>query len=119
MIFVRLDPGLSEADAQTRRRPKGTMSCRSGSAQPPLRIILEVVRAANVGAVARRRRNLSRARDLTEALILDRLATLSVLITAGAEDPHRARAGGTARSHRPRALVVRNGERKRSLVGRR
>ena len=109
--------GLSEADAQTRLKTEGYNELPKSDRRTPLRIILEVVREPMLALLLGGGVIYLALGDLTEALILVVFATLSVLITVVQETRTEHVLEALRDLTSPRALVIRNGERKR-IAGR-
>lgn len=109
--------GLSEADAQTRLKTEGYNELPKSDQRTPLRIILEVVREPMLALLLGGGVIYLALGDLTEALILVVFATLSVLITVVQETRTERVLEALRDLTSPRALVIRNGERKR-IAGR-
>ena len=109
--------GLSEADAQTRLKTEGYNELPKSDRRTPLRIILEVVREPMLALLLGGGVIYLALGDLTEALILVVFATLSVLITVVQETRTERVLEALRDLTSPRALVVRNGERKQ-IAGR-
>jgi len=109
--------GLSEAAAQTRLKTEGYNELPKSDRRTPLRVILEVVREPMLALLLGGGVIYLALGDLTEALILVVFATLSVLITVVQESRTERVLEALRDLTSPRALVIRNGERKR-IAGR-
>ena len=109
--------GLSEAEAQARLQTEGYNELPRPDRRTPLRIVLEVVRepmlALLLGGVA----IYLLLGDLKEAIILGVFATLSILITVIQESRTERVLEALRDLTSPRALVIRDGVRKR-ITGR-
>ena len=109
--------GLSEAEAQARLQAEGYNELPRPDSRTPLRIVLEVVRepmlALLLGGVA----IYLLLGDLREAIILGMFATLSILITVIQESRTERVLEALRDLTSPRALVIRDGARKR-ITGR-
>ena len=109
--------GLSEAEAQARLQAEGYNELPRPDRRTPLRIVLEVVRepmlALLLGGVA----VYLLLGDLKEAIILGVFATLSILITVIQESRTERVLEALRDLTSPRALVIRDGVRKR-ITGR-
>jgi P-type Ca2+ transporter type 2C len=109
--------GLSEADAQARLKTEGYNELPRPDQRTPLRIIIEVMREPMLALLLGGGVIYLLLGDLKEALILLAFATMSVLITVVQE----TRTEGVLEALRdlssPRALVIRDGVRKR-IAGR-
>ncbi|MDP3078348.1 cation-translocating P-type ATPase [Bradyrhizobium sp.] len=109
--------GLSEAEAQARLQAEGYNELPRPDRRTPLRIVLEVVRepmlALLLGGVA----IYLLLGDLREAIILGMFATLSILITVIQESRTERVLEALRDLTSPRALVIRDGARKR-ITGR-
>jgi P-type Ca2+ transporter type 2C len=109
--------GLSQADVEARQKTEGYNELPRPDRRTPLRIILEVVREPMLALLLGGGVVYLALGDLKEALILLAFATLSVVITVVQE----ARTEHVLEALRdlisPRALVIRDGERKR-IAGR-
>ncbi|MHB8884270.1 MAG: cation-translocating P-type ATPase [Methylovirgula sp.] len=109
--------GLSEASAQARLKAEGYNELPKSDRRTPLRIFFEVVREPMFSLLLGGGAIYLALGDLKEAIILLVFATFSVVITVVQE----ARTEGVLEALReltsPRALVIRDGERKR-IAGR-
>ena len=109
--------GLSEADAQARLRTEGYNELPRPDRRTPLRIILEVVREPMLALLLGGGVIYLVLGDLKEALILLAFATMSVSITVVQETRTERVLEALRDLTSPRALVIRDGERKR-IAGR-
>jgi len=109
--------GLSEADAQVRLKAEGYNELPRPDRRTPLRIILEVVREPMLALLLGGGVIYLALGDLKEALILLAFATMSVLITVVQETRTERVLEALRDLTSPRALVIRDGERKR-IAGR-
>ena len=109
--------GLSEADVQVRLRTEGYNELPRGERRTPLRIVLEVLREPMLALLLGGGAIYLVLGDLKEALILLAFATMSVLITVVQETRTERVLEALRDLTSPRALVVRDGERKR-IAGR-
>src|SRR4249919_1558987 len=109
--------GLSEADAQARLRTGGYNELPRPDRRTPLRIILEVVREPMLALLLGGGVIYLVLGDLKEALILLAFATMSVSITVVQETRTERVLEALRDLTSPRALVIRDGERKR-IAGR-
>ena len=109
--------GLSEADVQVRLRTEGYNELPRGERRTPLRIVLEVLREPMLALLLGGGAIYLVLGDLKEALILLAFATMSVLITVVQETRTERVLEALRNLTSPRALVVRDGERKR-IAGR-
>jgi Ca2+-transporting ATPase len=109
--------GLSEADAQTRLKTEGFNELPRPDRRTLLRIIVEVVREPMLALLLGGGVIYLVLGDLKEALILLVFATLSVLITVVQETRTERVLEALRDLTSPRALVIRDGERKR-IAGR-
>src|SRR5450756_2297034 len=109
--------GLSEADAQTRLKTGGYNELPRPNRRTPLRIILDVMREPMLGLLLGGGVIYLALGDPKEALILLAFATMSVLITVVQETRTERVLEALRDLTSPRALVIRDGERKR-IAGR-
>ena len=109
--------GLSDAEAQVRLRIEGYNELPRPDRRTPLRIVLEVVREPMLALLLGGGAVYLALGDLKEALILLVFATLSVLITVVQETRTERVLEALRDLTSPRALVIRNGERRR-IAGR-
>ncbi len=109
--------GLSEADVQVRLKAEGYNELPRPDRRTPLRIILEVVREPMLALLLGGGAIYLALGDLKDALILLAFATMSVLITVVQEARTERVLEALRDLTSPRALVVRDGERKR-IAGR-
>ena len=109
--------GLGEADVQTRRKIEGYNELPRTDRRTPLRIILEVVREPMLALLLGGGVIYMALGDLKEALILLAFATMAVLITVVQETRTERVLEALRDLTSPRALVIRDGERKR-IAGR-
>ena len=109
--------GLSEADAQARLKTEGYNELPRPERRTPLRIILEVLREPMLALLLGGGVIYLALGDLKEALILLAFATMSVLITVVQETRTERVLEALRDLTSPRALVIRDGERKR-IAGR-
>ena len=109
--------GLSERDVQDRLKAEGYNELPRPDRRTPGRIILEVVREPMLALLLGGGAIYLALGDLTEALILLAFATMSVLITVVQETRTERVLEALRDLTSPRALVIRNGERKR-IAGR-
>ena len=109
--------GLSEADAQARLKTEGYNELPRPDRRTPLRIIFEVVREPMLALLLGGGVIYLALGDLKEALILLAFATMSVLITVVQETRTERVLEALRDLTSPRALVIRDGERKR-IAGR-
>ncbi|RWX71222.1 cation-translocating P-type ATPase [Mesorhizobium sp. M4B.F.Ca.ET.089.01.1.1] len=110
-------PGLSEAEAQARLATEGFNEMPRPSRRTPLRIAIEVVREPMLALLLGGGSVYLLLGDLQEALILLAFATLSVGITIVQEARTERVLEALRDLTSPRALVIRDGERKR-IAGR-
>src|SRR3954452_1456651 len=109
--------GLSEADAQTRLKAEGYNELPRPDRRTSLRIVLEVIREPMLALLLGGGAIYLALGDLKEATILLVFATMSVLITV-VQETRTERVLETLRDlTSPRALVIRDGVRKR-ITGR-
>ncbi len=109
--------GLSEADAQARLAAEGYNELPRPDRRTPLRILLEVVREPMLALLLGGCAIYLALGDLKEAIILAVFATMSVLITVIQEARTERVLEALRDLTSPRALVIRDGERKR-ITGR-
>jgi len=109
--------GLSAAEAQARLKAEGYNELPRPDRRTPLRIILEVVREPMLALLLGGGVIYLVLGDLKEALILLVFATLSVVITVVQESRTERVLEALRDLTSPRALVIRDGERKR-IAGR-
>src|SRR6476620_2561151 len=109
--------GLSEAAAQARLKSEGYNELPAPDRRTPLRIILEVLREPMLALLLAGGAVYLVLGDLHEAVILLAFAMMSVLITAVQEARTERVLEALRDLTSPRALVVRDGERKR-IAGR-
>jgi len=109
--------GLSEADVQAMLKTEGYNELPRPDRRTPLRIILEVVREPMLALLLGGGAIYLALGDLKEALILLVFATMSVLITVVQETRTERVLEALRDLTSPRALVIRDGERKR-IAGR-
>jgi Ca2+-transporting ATPase len=112
-----LNSGLSEAEAQARLRAEGSNELPQPDRRTPFRIAIEVLREPMlllllVGGVV-----YLALGDLKEAIILVAFATMSIVITVVQETRTERVLDALRDLTSPRALVIRDGERKR-IAGR-
>src|SRR5512140_2111211 len=105
--------GLSEADAQARLKSDGYNELPRPDRRTPLRIVLEVVREPMLALLLGGGAVYLALGDLKEAIILLVFATLSVLITVVQETRTERVLEALRDLTSPRALVIRDGVRKR------
>ena len=109
--------GLSEADAQVRLKAEGYNELPRPDRRTPLRIILEVMREPMLALLLGGGVIYLALGDLKEALILLAFATMSVFITVVQETRTERVLEALRDLTSPRALVIRDGDRKR-IAGR-
>ena len=109
--------GLTEADVQARLKADGYNEIPRPGRRTPLRIIFEVVREPIMALLLGGGVIYLALGDLTEALILLAFATMSVSITVVQETRTERVLEALRDLTSPRALVIRQGERKR-IAGR-
>jgi Ca2+-transporting ATPase len=109
--------GLSEADAQVRLKTEGYNELPRAGRRTALRIILEVLREPMLALLLGGGVIYLALGDLKEALILLAFATMSVLITVVQETRTERVLEALRDLTSPRALVIRDGQRKR-IAGR-
>jgi Ca2+-transporting ATPase len=105
--------GLSEADAQAKLKTEGYNELPRTDRRTPLHIILEVLREPMLALLIGGGLIYLILGDLKEALILLGFATLSVVITVVQETRTERVLEALRDLTSPRALVIRDGERKR------
>src|SRR5450756_1496106 len=109
--------GLTEADVQVRLKSEGYNEIPRPGRRTPLRIIFEVVREPIMALLLGGGLIYLALGDLTEALILLAFATMSVSITVVQETRTERVLEALRDLTSPRALVIRDGERRR-IAGR-
>jgi P-type Ca2+ transporter type 2C len=109
--------GLSEVDVQTRLKTEGYNELPRPDRRTPLRIILEVLREPMLALLIGGGMIYLILGDLKEALILLAFATLSIVITVVQETRTERVLEALRDLTSPRALVIRDGQRKR-IAGR-
>ncbi len=109
--------GLSDADAQARLRVEGYNELPRSERRTPLRIIAEVLREPMLALLLGGGAIYLALGDVKEAVILIVFATLSVVITVVQETRTERVLEALRDLTSPRALVIRDGERKR-IAGR-
>ncbi|HEX3484178.1 MAG TPA: cation-translocating P-type ATPase [Micropepsaceae bacterium] len=109
--------GLSERDAQARLKSEGYNELPRPDRRTPLRIVLEVLREPMLALLLGGGAIYLMLGDLKEALVLLGFATLSVVITVVQETRTERVLEALRDLTSPRALVIRDGERKR-IAGR-
>lgn len=109
--------GLSEAEAQARQKSEGFNELPRPDRRTPLRIIFEVLREPMLALLLGGGVVYLALGDLNEALILLAFASMSVLITVVQETRTERVLEALRDLTSPRALVIRDGERKR-IAGR-
>src|SRR5471030_1976008 len=109
--------GLSEAEVQARLKTEGYNELPRPDRRTPLRIILEVVREPMLALLLGGGVVYLALGDVREALILLAFATMSVVITVVQESRTERVLEALRDLASPRALVIRDGERKR-IAGR-
>lgn len=105
--------GLSETDAQARLRTEGFNELPQADRRTPLHIILEVLREPMLALLLGGGVIYLALGDLKEALILLAFAMMSVLITVVQETRTERVLEALRDLTSPRALVIRDGDRKR------
>jgi P-type Ca2+ transporter type 2C len=108
---------LSEADAQTRLKSEGYNELPRPDRRTPLRIVLEVLREPMLALLLGGGAIYLALGDSKEAIILLVFATMSVLITVVQETRTERVLEALRDLTSPRALVIRDGMRKR-ITGR-
>ncbi len=114
---IDLIRGLSEADAQARLKTDGYNELPRPDRRTPLRIVLEVVREPMLALLLVGGVIYLALGDMKEALILLAFATMSVVITVVQESRTERVLEALRDLTSPRALVIRDGGRKR-IAGR-
>ena len=109
--------GLSEADARARLRTEGYNELPQPHRRTPMRIVLQVLREPMLALLLGGGLVYLALGDLKEALILLAFASLSVLITVVQETRTERVLEALRDLTSPRALVIRDGQRKR-IAGR-
>ncbi len=109
--------GLSESEAQARLKREGYNELPRGGRRTPFRIILEVMREPMLALLAGGGLVYLALGDLQEALILLAFAMVSIVITVMQETRTERVLEALRDLTSPRALVIRDGERKR-IAGR-
>jgi Ca2+-transporting ATPase len=109
--------GLSESEAQARLANEGYNELPRGVGRTPFRIALEVLREPMLALLVAGGVVYLALGDLREALILLTFATVSILITIVQETRTERVLDALRDLTSPRALVIRDGERKR-IAGR-
>jgi Ca2+-transporting ATPase len=109
--------GLSEADAQTRLKTHGYNELPRANRRTPFRIVLEVLREPMLALLLGGGIIYLVLGDPQEAVILLAFASMSVLITVVQEARTERVLEALRDLTSPRALVIRDGERKR-IAGR-
>ncbi len=109
--------GLTEADATARLRAEGPNELPQADRRTPFRIALEVLREPMLALLLVGGAIYLALGDLKEAIILVGFATLSILITVVQETRTERVLEALRDLTSPRALVIRDGERKR-IAGR-
>ena len=105
--------GLREADVQARLKTEGYNELPRSERRTPLRIVLEVLREPMLALLLGGGAIYLALGDLKDALILLAFATMSVLITVVQETRTERVLEALRDLTSPRALVIRDGERKR------
>jgi len=105
--------GLSDADAQARQKSEGYNELPRPDRRTPLRIIREVLREPMLALLLGGGAIYLALGDLNEALILLAFATMSVVITVVQESRTERVLEALRDLTSPRALVIRDGQRKR------
>ncbi|MBR1282910.1 cation-translocating P-type ATPase [Bradyrhizobium sp. AUGA SZCCT0177] len=109
--------GLSEAEARARLKAEGNNELPQPNRRTPLRIAIEVLREPMLMLLIAGGGVYLALGDLTEAIILVAFATMSVVITVVQEARTERVLEALRDLTSPRALVIRDGERKR-IAGR-
>jgi len=109
--------GLTEADAEARLKMEGPNELSRSEHRTPLRIILEVLREPMLVLLLAGGVIYLALGDVKEAIILVVFATLSILITVIQETRTERVLEALRNLTSPRALVIRDGERRR-IAGR-
>ena len=105
--------GLSQADAQARLRAEGFNELPLGDSRGVLRIVVDVLREPMFSLLLAAGAIYLVLGDLGEAIVLLAFATLSVLITVVQETRSERVLAALRDQASPRALVIRDGERRR------
>ena len=105
--------GISEELAQNRLKSEGYSELPQPDRRTPLRIVIEVIREPMLMLVLASGIIYMFLGDTTDALILVALATMSVAITVVQESRTEQVLEALRDLTSPRALVIRDGERKR------
>ena len=105
--------GLSQADAQARLRDEGFNELPTGDGRGILRIVADVLREPMFALLLAAGAIYLVLGDLGEAIVLLAFATLSVLITVVQETRSERVLAALRDQASPRALVIRDGERRR------
>ncbi len=105
--------GLSQADAQARLRAEGFNELPAGDGRGILRIVADVLREPMFSLLLAAGAIYLVLGDLGEAIVLLAFATLSVLITVVQETRSERVLAALRDQASPRALVIRDGERRR------
>lgn len=105
--------GLSLADAQARLREEGFNELPTGDGRSILRIVVDVLREPMFSLLLAAGGIYLLLGDLGEAIVLLAFATLSVLITVVQETRSERVLAALRDQASPRALVIRDGERRR------
>ncbi|MFN4014807.1 MAG: cation-translocating P-type ATPase [Reyranella sp.] len=113
MASASWQKGLSQADAQTRLRAEGFNELPSGDGRGILRIVADVLREPMFSLLLAAGAIYLLLGDLGEAIVLLAFATLSILITVVQETRSERVLAALRDQASPRALVVRDGERRR------
>lgn len=109
--------GLSEADVQTRLKTEGYNELPRPDRRTPLRILFEVMREPMLALLLGGGAIYLALGDLQDALVLLAFATMSVVITVVQETRTERVLEALRDLTSPRALVIRDGERRR-IAGR-
>src|SRR6185369_10882446 len=109
--------GLTEADAAARLRAEGPNELPQPDRRTPFRIVLEVLREPMLALLLVGGIVYLALGDLKEAIILVAFATMSIVITVVQETRTERVLEALRDLTSPRALVIRDGERKR-IAGR-
>lgn len=105
--------GLSQADAQARLREEGFNELPTGDGRGILRIVADVLKEPMFSLLLAAGAIYLLLGDLGEAIVLLAFATLSVLITVVQETRSERVLAALRDQASPRALVIRDGERRR------
>jgi len=105
--------GLSQVDAQARLRAEGFNELPAGDGRGILRIVVDVLREPMFSLLLGAGAVYLLLGDLGEAIVLLAFATLSVLITVVQETRSERVLAALRDQASPRALVIREGERRR------